>query len=73
MARFNAKTTIKSGSITIDLPNWNPIKEIDQNTWEIEIPDDEFDKNINRPSKEKIRRKYRRQPLWDRPDVTDDV
>jgi len=35
---------------------------------EVLIPDDEVDEK-GRPSLEKIRRKYRGQPRWDRPDL----
>jgi len=35
---------------------------------EVQIPDDECDEK-GQPSPEKIRRKYRGQPRWDKPDL----
>lgn len=56
----------------VNLPDWTFIREINKEIWEIEIPDDEYDSTTNKPSKEKIRNKYRRS-IWDRPDVCDDI
>jgi len=84
MARFRARV-IGSGSAEdpyrVDLPNYQmveplalppglPPKDPKRRVF-VEIPDDEL--NGGRPSKAKIRQKYRGQPAWDRPDVCDDI
>ncbi len=42
-------------------------------TCEVLVPVRITDLETGRPSKEKIRQLYRGQPLWDRPDVGEDV
>lgn len=71
----------KKDAFRVDLPTYQMIpgsEEYDSQdpkklvAVEVLVPADECDSK-GRPSKQKIRRKYKGQPRWDRPDVAADI
>lgn len=77
MKKITAKF-IGSGTVAdpfrVDLPTYRMVGNPDhsQKKVEIEVPDDEVDET-GKLDKNKIRAKYRGQPKWDKPTVTDNV
>jgi len=71
MAKIKVKVTGKGtpeDPLRVNLPTYHMIGEIAADgTVEVEIPNDEC--TDGKPDKEKIRKKYRGQPLWDRDDL----
>jgi len=81
VARTRAKVVGKGEGgdpFKVDLPTYSMVPGTEKieagvlKSVEVLIPDDEVDEE-GRPSEEKIRRKYRGQPRWDKPGVGGDT
>jgi len=59
--------------LRVNLPTYFLVEDVDlkDRTVTVEVPDDEC--KDGKLDKEKIRLKYKGQPLWDRQDVTEDL
>jgi len=80
MAKLKVKVSGKGTSddpFRVDLPAYTMVAGTEEyadkarkilKSVVVEIPDDEVD-DKGKPSLEKIRRKYKGQPKWDRPDL----
>jgi hypothetical protein len=53
----------------VNLPTYHKIGEIKDGMATVEVPDDEL--TDGKPDAEKIRKKYKGNPVWDREDLKD--